>query len=254
MMEFQILDYDVLTSTNDEAKRLALAGAAEGTVVRAAKQTAGRGRQGRRWLDERGACLMFSLLLRPPLAVAEASAWTLVVGIGVCRALSRLTDADVRVKWPNDIVASGQKLCGILAEQSAEENRVRHVVTGIGVNMNQTDFDEEIREKAVSMRLLVGHVFDADTVLAAILSELDALYSRFLEEGFTGLVEEYNALCVNVNADVCVRNARRSAADWEGIARGVDAAGNLLVETANGECVCVSSGEVSVRMADGRYA
>ena len=251
MMNFQIHIYDELTSTNDEAKRLARAGAPEGAVVRAFFQTEGRGRLGRAWSGENGTSLMFSVVLRPALATADAAIWTLAAGLGVCRALSQIMGEDVRVKWPNDVVIDGRKLCGILSEQSIEGDRVQSVVTGIGINVNQECFDVEIREKAVSMRMIANRVFSADEVLAAVLAELDAVYAVFVRDGFGALAAEYNALCINTGAAVRIENACDVA---EGIARGVDAAGWLVVDVADGECMRVSSGEVSVRLANGRYA
>jgi len=248
-MDFQTIVYEELTSSNDEAKRLAANGAAEGVVVRVLHQSAGRGRQNRVWSGTRGDCLMFSIILRPELKATDASVWTLVAGLGVCRALSRFVEGPVHVKWPNDIIADGRKICGILSEQSAAGEYVRHLVTGIGVNVNQDAFAAELQDKAVSMRMLTGMVPDTDAVLAAILSELDVLYARFTGEGFAALMDAYNKVCVNVGAEVQVLRARDTLL---GVARGVDADGCLLVETPGG-LVRVFSGEASVRLADGRY-
>jgi len=262
-MEFRIHDYDELTSTNDELKRFASQNAPEGTVIYTRVQTAGRGRLGRSWAGEPGACLMFSLLLRPvfpgsltqnnvdiapykPMPLAEAAAWSLAAGLGVCRAIRRVADVDAMVKWPNDVVADGRKLCGILTEHVAGDC----LITGIGVNVNQIAFPEEISGKATSLRMLAGREIDSDILFRAILKELDDLYAAFAQSGFAPLAPTYNALCVNTNAPVLIHKPNGSIS---GTARGADAAGHLMVNTDDG-LIRLPAGEVSVRLADGRYA
>jgi len=245
-MQFHIHDYDELTSTNDETKRLAAQNAPEGTVVYTRVQTAGRGRLGRSWAGEPGACLMFSLLLRCPLPLTDTVAWSLVAGLGVCRALRRVSGINAMVKWPNDVVCDGRKLCGILTEHIADGC----LITGIGVNVNQTDFPEEICSKADSLRMLTGKAYDSDDVLQAILQELNELYATFLQTGFAPLAPAYNALCVNMNTPVRIQ---KPDGILEGIARGADAAGHLMVNTESG-LIRLPAGEVSVRLSDGRYS
>ena len=245
-MEFHIHTYDELTSTNDAAKRLAAQNAPEGTVVYAHAQSAGRGRLGRSWQGEPGACLMFSVLLRCPLPLAESASWSLAAGLAACRALRHTAGVNAMVKWPNDVVAGGRKLCGILTEHVADGC----LITGIGVNVNQTDFPEDIRDKASSLRLLTGRQQDSDTVLTAILHEINELYAAFSQTGFAPLAPAYNALCANLNTPVRIHKPDGCI---EGIARGADAAGHLMVSTSEG-LVRLPSGEVSVRLADGRYA
>jgi len=246
-MKFNVVSYDILTSTNDEAKRLAAEGAPEGTVVRAALQTAGRGRRGRSWQGAQGECLMCSLLLRPRLPAADTSSWTLAAGLAISRALSHIATRDIRVKWPNDIVADGKKLCGILSELHMNSDEVAYIVTGFGINAGQTAFDAEISGKAVSLRQLTGRAFVLDDVLDAVLAELDAVYQQFLRNGFAALVDEYNGACVNTGASVLLSGG------VAGVARGVDETGCLVVDAADGKCMRVPSGDVSVRAADGRY-
>jgi BirA family biotin operon repressor/biotin-[acetyl-CoA-carboxylase] ligase len=251
-------------STNDDCRALAAAGAPEGAVVLASAQTAGKGRLGRTWASPEGGVYL-SALLRPPLAVADAGPLALVVGIGVARGLASL-GADVGLKWPNDVLALGPgepggttgpggpasvagarparpagKIAGVLLESMSEGERLSWVVAGVGIDVRRPP------TPAAGAAYLddVAGPRPLARVAAAVLDGVAASYERFLDAGFAALAEEYASLSVLDGRVVRVsdRDGRPVA---DGVARGVDATGRLMVETAGGP-VAVASGDVTLR-------
>lgn len=244
--------FDVLDSTNDELKRQAQQRADEWLVVSAVKQTKGRGRSGNQWEMEPGASIATSLLLRPDLPMEKASSLTLVAAIAVCRAIEGLYHLETKIKWPNDVIYGGRKLCGILTEAAASGGRPEYVVVGIGVNVTQERFSSGIKDKGISLKMAleaeesqVSLEQDATEILTErIWQEFSVLYDVFLmTEDLSVLLEEYNRHLVNRNEAVRVLDP---AGAWEGIARGIKETGELLVETED-DLRTVDSGEVSVR-------
>ena len=144
-------------STNTWAKRLAEEGAPNGTLTTAETQTAGKGRRGRVWKSPEGTSVSMSLLLYPDLEPAKAPMLTIVMGLAVVQGVQRALGVDTRIKWPNDAVLNGKKLCGILTEMSAQIDYINYVVIGTGINVNQTEFPEEIAEIATSLAIEMGH-------------------------------------------------------------------------------------------------
>lgn len=245
----EIRYYDEARSTNDLASSLAAGGSPEGTVVIAAAQTAGRGRQGRQWHSPAGAGLYFSVVFRPRdepdglddggarLAAPQVSLLTLMVGEAVADGVARATGLELTLKWPNDLVvetatpaggATWRKLGGILAEASIAGDRVQHVIVGIGINVRPGVYPPEISDRATSLESELGREVDAATVFATCLVAL-ARGRRDLAEGRARLVLE--------------RWRRRAPSSegrqvtWEGpdgrrhgVTRGVDETGALLVE------------------------
>ena len=140
-----------IDSTNNEIKRRAVAGETEGLVISAGKQTAGRGRSGHQWEAPADISIATSLLLRPTVAIDHLSSLTLVAAVAVRRAIEELYGIETWIKWPNDVIIHGKKVCGILTEMSASEGKAEYVVVGIGVNVHQTSFSEELADKAISV-------------------------------------------------------------------------------------------------------
>ena len=189
-MNFAVHALDVTDSTQIEAQRLAAAGAPEGTVVTALHQRAGRGRRGHDWWDAPGQSLLASVLLRPPGPVTTAPQLSLVGGLAVADALVAVTSVPARIRWPNDLLVDGRKVCGILAEAASDgvgAGRLHHVILGIGVNLAQTAFPEALADRATSLRLVTGRVPDADAVLAAVLEHLARHYDAWRAGGFAAL-------------------------------------------------------------------
>ncbi len=184
--------YFKIGSTMDEANRLALEGEPHGTLVIAEEQTAGRGRLGRAWHSERGAGLYFSLILRPALPAAAAPLLTLATGIAVATGIAEVTDLETDIRWPNDVLVLGKKCSGMLLEMTAEPERIRFVIVGIGVNVNQSAMPKELQDEATSLRLGVGRAVSRLDLLAALLRSLERAYARLTEAGGrAGLVNEF---------------------------------------------------------------
>lgn len=171
-------------STQNAARALADAGAAEGTVVWAEHQTRGRGRFGRSWLDEPGAALLLSIILRPRSRLAHLPQLSLLAGVATAEAIREVSGSPVTLDWPNDLLIQGRKVAGILAESFASEGGAALVILGIGVNVNQTRFPDELAARATSLRLETGRQLDREALLTRLCEGLEAWYRRWEEEGF----------------------------------------------------------------------
>ncbi|MEK6778537.1 MAG: biotin--[acetyl-CoA-carboxylase] ligase, partial [Candidatus Deferrimicrobiota bacterium] len=219
--------FPVTDSTNSRAVELAGKGGAHGTVVCADSQTGGRGRMGRRWESPPGVNLYFSLLLRPPLEPLHAPRLTLVTAIALAASVEECSGLTASLKWPNDLYLGGRKAAGILAEMSADPDRLRHVVIGVGLNVNAEphDFPEAIRGKTTSLRILSGGTFRRVEVLARFLDSFADCYDIFLSGGFKALLPEWGRRDALAGKKVLLRYREEEA---RGKALGVDESGMLL--------------------------
>ena len=229
------------SSTNDVAEKLARDGVAEGVVVFAESQTKGRGRLGRKWISPAGQGLWFSVLLRPPMPPGSVTQLTIAAATAVARALHAETGLAPQIKWPNDILLRGKKVTGILTELSAELDRVRYVVIGIGVDVNGPEFPAELREVATSLAAEAEKDFLRAEIAAAILRELDADYARLRAGGFAALAEEWERQCVTLGQQVRIHIGDRAVA---GRAESLDADGALLLRTEHGRLERIVGGDV----------
>lgn len=234
-------------STNNDAKRFAEEGAPHGTLVVADYQENGKGRRGRMWQAPAGVNVYFTLVLRPSLLPEKASMLTLVMAYSVAKAINRQTGLDAGIKWPNDIVVGKKKVCGILTEMSLqmEEKTIQHVVIGVGININQREFPEEIKETAGSLLLAGGKTVSRAGVVQKVMGEFEKDYEMFMSaENLTGFLDGYNALLLNRDKQVKVLDPKGA---FTGIARGINSRGELLVERENGQTESIYAGEVSIR-------
>ncbi len=229
------------SSTNDVAEKLALDGVAEGVVIFAESQSKGRGRLGRKWLSPAGQGLWFSILLRPRLAPGSVTQLTIAAATAVARALRVETGLAPQIKWPNDILIRGRKVAGILTELSAELDRVRHVVIGIGVDVNVTEFPDELREVATSLAIETGRTFIRGAIAAALLRELEADYSRVMRGEFPTLAEEWERQCVTLGRRVKIHIGDRTLS---GRAESLDNDGALLLRSDYGHLERIVGGDV----------
>lgn len=234
--------FETLNSTNDLAKELAAQGAPEGAVVVAETQTRGRGRLGREWNSPPGAGLYVSLVLRPMLPPMELPQITLTTAVAVVRAVRRVAGLAPGIKWPNDLLINGKKLGGILTEMETESDRIRHVVVGLGLNVNNSGFPFDLAATATSLTLAAGRTFSRVHLLQAWLEEFEELYGRFLNQGFPEILEEWKSSAVTLGKMVTVRQGPR---EISGQALDVAPDGALLLRTNNGEMVRVTSGEIT---------
>lgn len=235
-------------STNDLALSAAEAGEAEGLCVLADRQTAGRGRQGRRWESPGGLGLYLSVLLRPPGPAARAPLLTLAAGVAAVEAVAEVAGLTPDLKWPNDLQLDGRKLAGILCELAAAGTATRHVVVGIGLNVHHqaADFPEALREEATSLRIATGRRIPRDGLAAALLGRLDEQYARFCAGELAGIVEAARRRCVTLGRRVEVQ----AGSDvWVGRAVDLDPDGMLLVQGPDGILRRVLAGDVTIRPA-----
>ena len=230
-------------STNLWIKRLAKEGAPEGTLALAEFQSAGRGRLGRSWEVPEGTSVMMSILLRPKFEPQYAPTLTLVMGMAVAKAVKNL-GFDVSIKWPNDVVVSHKKICGILTEMGVRDGKIDYAVIGVGINVNIREFPEEMADKATSLYLESGREFDRSQIPGLVMEAFEKYYEKFAATcDLSGLKEEYESILANYNQPVRVL----AKEPYEGVARGITDGGELLVEKTDGTIVAVSAGEVSVR-------
>lgn len=241
----EIYFYEETGSTNADAKSLGEAGAPHGTVVVADKQNAGRGRRGRTWESPAGKDIYFTILLRPEFPPDKAAGLTLAMALSVVQAIGAECSLEAGIKWPNDVVMNGKKICGILTEMSVERDYIQHVVTGVGINVNLEVMPEEIREAATSLFLESGKKTARAALLQAVLKKFEQNYEKYARDlDMSSMVADYDACLVNRDSQVRILDPK---GEWEGIARGINASGELLVENQAGETVTVYAGEVSVR-------
>ncbi|MCC8126035.1 MAG: biotin--[acetyl-CoA-carboxylase] ligase [Clostridiales bacterium] len=235
-------------SSNNQVRRLAEQGAAEGTVVVADRQDAGKGRRGRSWLSAEGSGVWMSFLLRPQFQPERASMLTLVTALAVADGICETTGLDCGIKWPNDLVVGGKKVCGILTEMSSDMDTIQYVVVGIGINVGMRKFPEELRETATSLELCLGEPEESVNrvkLIDAVLRHWEERYDAFLQKMDLSLLQDdYQRKLVNVENQVRVLGYSE---DYVGISHGITPTGELIVELNDGEVRKVTSGEVSVR-------
>ncbi len=237
--------FDATDSTNIQARRLAEAHAPHGTLVVSDRQDGGKGRRGRSWASPSGVGIWMSLILRPEIAPSSASMLTLAAALAVREGIQEETGLSPLIKWPNDLVLNGKKICGILTEMSTELMEIQYVITGIGINVNQREFPSEIRDTATSLSLEAGRCFRRSSLIAAILKAFEKDYAAFLKTGdLSLLLEEYNACLVNRGKEVCILDP---SGEYRAVAEGIDESGSLLVTLPDGTRREIISGEVSVR-------
>lgn len=241
----EIFYFSEIESTNNEAKKQANLGCPEGTIVLAEEQKAGRGRLSRGWFSPSGKGIWLSIVLRPPFNPYDAPKCTLLAAVAVTKAIRKVVQVECGIKWPNDILYQGKKLVGILTEMSAEIDAINYVVIGMGINVNiaQQEFPEELKDIATSLSMITGQEISRLSLLNAILTELEEVYERVIQEGFTEMLDEWRKLSATLGKNV---NVVGSGRDFSGLAVDIDQDGALLVKT--NECLeRVLAGDVSIR-------
>jgi BirA family biotin operon repressor/biotin-[acetyl-CoA-carboxylase] ligase len=233
------------TSTNDIVEKLARDGVKEGVVVFAESQTKGRGRLGRKWVSPAKKGLWFSVLLRPRLRPQETTQLTVTSAVAVRRAIAVHTHLNPAIKWPNDIVLEDRKVAGILTELSAELDRVKYVILGIGVDVNQSpgDFPPDLRRAATSLAAELAQTVSRAELAVAILRELDEEYARLSAGGFPAIADEWETHCGTLGVEVLIRTGNRQI---RGRAESLGEDGALLVRTEHGHLERVVGGDVSL--------
>lgn len=233
---------DTTDSTNAELRRMALAGAPHGSLCLSETQTAGRGRLGRQWESPAGKGLWLSVLLRPSLKPEQAPLITLCAAMAMAQAVQETTGLQARIKWPNDLVYDGRKICGVLLEIAATMEKIDYIIVGTGLNVRRGAYSPELQEKAAALEEFVSPP-NRGLILTRYLHALETLVQRVEQEGFAGIREDYAAQSCTIGSDVRVSGGM----ELTGRAVGIEESGALLVRTADGEIHRVLAGDVSVR-------
>lgn len=235
----KIIYEDTVGSTMDVAFRLGVEGAVEGTVICAEAQTKGKGRLGRQWNSPKGKGIYMSVLLRPSLPPTEVAQLTLLAAVAVCEAVRRKTGVLARIKWPNDILVDNRKLAGILTELSAETDRVRFVVIGIGINVNTPL--SLLPPQATSLKEETQQKFSRVELLQEILYELETWYELLKKDGFAPVVARWKELSATLGRRVRLIDP---SGEIEGEAVDLDKTGRLMIRNDAGLIVSKISGDV----------
>ena len=238
----ELIYLDTADSTNARAFELAERGAAEGTVVIAEQQTAGKGRMGRRWASPAGVNLYCSVILRPPILPRYAPHLTFVSAVAVARAMNETGRVKAELKWPNDILIGGRKVAGLLNEMSAETEGIHFVILGIGANLNMTadQFPDDLRYPATSLLLAGGSPVSRLAMTRSLFYHLEELYTLYLREGFAPVRQAWEELCPLHGKQLVVNQGETTTT---GIMAGLDPDGALLLQTEGG-IVKILTGDV----------
>jgi BirA family transcriptional regulator, biotin operon repressor / biotin---[acetyl-CoA-carboxylase] ligase len=235
--------FEETTSTNDVVEKLARDQVKEGVAVFAESQTKGRGRLGRKWISPARKGLWFSILLRPKLRPQEATQLTVASATALRRAIEGSTGLKPKIKWPNDILIGGKKVAGILTELSAELDRVKHIILGIGVDVNLTEFPQDLKKIATSLNIEAGKTISRAELAVNILRELDKDYARVCSGNFESVANEWEEHCDTIGELVTIHVGDRKL---QGRAEALDDAGALLLRTEHGTLEQVIGGDVTL--------
>jgi BirA family biotin operon repressor/biotin-[acetyl-CoA-carboxylase] ligase len=228
----KIYSFETIDSTNNCARALAGCWAEEGTLVLAERQTAGKGRLGRTWLANPYENLTFSLILRPTLPPEALNLLPLYAAVAVAEAIEHESGLSVECKWPNDLLIGGKKTAGILLEGSLKEEGLEYVVLGIGVNVNQTTFPEDISPRATSLKVQGGRDIDRIRLLREILRTLEIHYTAIMKKGFHNLLPLWLSRTTMINREISVT---QGGSVISGIVRGLSPEGALILDSGGSE-------------------
>jgi len=236
--------YDSLESTQNAAYEALVHGAGEGALIVADAQTSGRGRLGRHWFSPPGKGIYMSFLLQPNVPLARAPQMTLLLSVAMCRAIRRSIGADATIKWPNDILIGGRKVCGILVETILEADAVKAMIAGIGVsaNVGRDEFPEALRPIATSLMEAAGARVSREAVIGEFFEQFEALYELYRSDGFEPVKTLWEALSSTLHGRVRVNTPQGVA---EGVAEGITTEGALLVRDDAGVVHTMYSGDLS---------
>jgi len=241
--------YDETDSTNIRAQALACSGYPEGTVVVAERQTSGRGRRGRSWYSPAGQGIYMTIILRPDLPWQHISRVSLLAAVAVAETLEEELGLPAGIKWPNDVLINGRKICGILSEAAVSMEGIQYIVTGIGININNPprEFPEDFRTDPTSVLAEKKQSVSRVRILQVLLARLESYYYQALEGRFAEILEKGRRLSLVIGQEVGYDAGKGQAT---GLAIDLDENGSLLVRDPGGVVHTVISGEVSVMSAE----
>ena len=240
----KIFYYTRTTSSNDEAEKLSRAGGWDGTVVITEEQTAGKGRVGRVWHSSKGKGIYLSIILRPQLPPTRVSFLTLCSAISAAEALQRCAGVRAFVKWPNDVLISGKKVCGILTELATEDDRINYAIVGVGINANQDTPDLAGLKTATSLKIAKGEEVSRLGLTRAFLESMDGNYALLLAEEYGKIIDRWLDVSETIGKRILAQSL--SGERWEGVATGLDEDGCLLLRLDGGMTKRITGGDVSI--------
>lgn len=252
----KILYFDSIDSTNNYAKKIAMEDAEEGLTVVAGSQSGGRGRIGRSWDSPPDTGVYMSVILKPLLPPGEIQVVTLAAAVAVAKVIEEITGMKPGIKWPNDVLLDGRKVCGILTEMNSEIERVNFVVLGIGINYTrkQGEFPHELRDKAISLAAFAGnHGIDMGkwcklAVIRAVIQEMDKLYKMILLKRYKEITDMWKEYSVTLGSEIRIISG---VAEYTGTAEDITEDGSLVVASSDGSIRTVQSGEIFIRGVNG---
>jgi len=240
----KVIYENVIDSTNEAVKK-ALNTAPEGLLVVADAQTVGKGSKGRSWSSPPGTGIWMSCLLKPEIDAYKACELTLLISFCIVKVLHAVFEIDAKIKWPNDVILNGKKIAGILTEVCSDREKKQCLITGIGINVNQDNFPDEIKDMASSILIETGRQISRRKLIAGILESLENEYEQYLISNSLGnMCEEYNGLLIHHNQKVRLINGNKETMV---LSKGIDKHGKLEVEYENGQKEFINMGELSIR-------
>ena len=243
----EIIFLESVDSTNSYAKKMGEEEFQEGTLVIAEEQTAGRGRLGREWISPKGKGIWMTIMLKPDIKPEQAAQITLIAAFAVVLGIKNICNIDAMIKWPNDVVVSGKKLCGILTEMGAEIDRINYLIVGIGINANidEMDFANSGLDIATSLKIQKDEDIDRKILISDIIKNFEKLYIDFIERGsIEYIIKDYKKVSATLGKEIRIL---AKGEEWNGIALDINSHGHLMVKMDDGKIKEISSGEVSVR-------
>jgi BirA family biotin operon repressor/biotin-[acetyl-CoA-carboxylase] ligase len=243
-----LLYFDEIDSTNVFAKKISSVDQKDGLIIIANKQKNGRGRLGRDWDSKKDDGIWMSLLLKPNFDTQYKHILPLITSLAVVEGIKEATSIKATIKWPNDIIIAGRKVCGILFESSMGNDEFQYIVGGIGINVNQGEFSEELKEKAISLRMYADKEFDRGVITVAILEKFEYYYLNIEKIGIRNIITKYKESAITIGSQVKIMSSNK---EFSGLAVDINKKGNLVVLDEQGLLREVHSGEVSVRGVQG---
>ncbi|WP_062356419.1 biotin--[acetyl-CoA-carboxylase] ligase [Bacillus kwashiorkori] len=243
-----LLFFDSISSTQEMAKQRALKGDQEGTIIIADEQTAGRGRMNRQWHSNKGTGIWASLIIRPKIPIQKAPQITLLTAVAIAKAIEEITpnDVSIEIKWPNDIILNGKKVCGILTELQAEENRIQSIIIGFGLNVNQqrADFPQQLEQLATSLSIETNLHFSRSKLLQLICLQFEKLYDTYLKTGFSVIKILWESYSNSIGKTI---TARTISGNYTGTALGITEDGVLLLQDEKKEIHYIYSADIEIK-------
>lgn len=238
----RIVFKESVESTQKEAHQIAEE-AEEGTLVIAEEQTEGRGRMARPWQSPKYTGIWMSIILKPELPPVKAPQFTLITAVAVTEAIRDTTGVMPSIKWPNDLLLNGKKITGILTELQADSDHIRSIIIGIGVNVNQREFPEELADIATSIAIEKGETVSRAKIVQAIMKNLEMYYDEYMMNGFSHIKEKWETYAISIGRHIIARTVTGTI---RGKALGITDEGVLKLEDENGSIHNIYSADIEM--------